>query len=93
LVYLLPFYVGNKLAQIFRLLQGGDVIDRFIAVFSNLRFIDQQPLPSFNLQDMILGLIFAVGIKLIVAVKAQNRKKFRKGTEYGSARWGAYYQL
>ncbi len=88
LAYLLPFYVGNKLAQIFRLLQGGDIIGRFIAVFSNLRFIGQQPLPSFNLQDLIIGLIFAVGIKLIVVMKAQNRKKFRKGTEYGSARWG-----
>jgi len=88
LAYLLPFYVGNKLAQIFRLLQGGDIIDRFIAVFSNLKFIGQYPLPSFNLQDLIIGLIFAVGIKLIVVVKAQNRKKFRKGTEYGSARWG-----
>jgi type IV secretion system protein VirD4 len=88
LAYLLPFYVGNKLAQIFRLLQGGDIIDRFIAVSSNLKFIGQYPLPSFNLQDLIIGLIFAVGIKLIVVVKAQNRKKFRKGTEYGSARWG-----
>ena len=88
LAYLLPFYVGNKLAQIFRLLQGGDIIDRFIAIFSNLKFIGQYPLPSFNLQDLIIGLIFAVGIKLIVVVKAQNRKKFRKGTEYGSARWG-----
>ena len=88
LAYLLPFYVGNKLAQIFRLLQGGDIIDRFIAIFSNLKFIGQYPLPSFNLQDLIIGLIFAVGIKLILVVKAQNRKKFRKGTEYGSARWG-----
>ena len=88
LAYLLPFYVGNKLAQIFRLLQGGDIIDRFIAIFSNLRFIGQHPLPSFNLQDLIIGLIFAAGIKLIVVMKAQNRKKFRKGTEYGSARWG-----
>lgn len=88
LAYLLPFYVGNKLAQIFRLLQGGDIIDRFIAVSSNLKFIGQYPLPSFNLQDLIIGLIFAVGIKLIVVVKAQNRKRFRKGTEYGSARWG-----
>ena len=88
LAYLLPFYVGNKLAQIFRLLQGGDIIDRFIAVSSNLKFIGQYPLPSFNLQDLIIGLIFAAGIKLIVVMKAQNRKKFRKGTEYGSARWG-----
>ncbi len=88
LIYLLPFYVGNKLAQIFRLLQGGDVIDRLIAIFSNLKFIGQHPWPSFNFQDLIVGLVIAGAIKLIVVVKAQNRKKFRKGTEYGSARWG-----
>ncbi|MDI9530595.1 MAG: type IV secretory system conjugative DNA transfer family protein [Chloroflexota bacterium] len=88
LAYLLPFYVGNKLAQIFRLLQGGDIIDRFIAIFSNLKFIGQHPLLSFNLQDLIIGLLFAIVIKIIVVMKAQNKKKFRKGSEYGSARWG-----
>ena len=88
LVYLLPFYVGNKFAQIFRLLQGGDVFDRSIAIFSNLKFIGQHPSPSFNLQDLIAGLVLAGVIKLMVVVKAQNRKKYRKGTEYGSARWG-----
>ena len=28
LIYLIPFYLANKLAQIFRLLQGGDFIER-----------------------------------------------------------------
>ena len=87
-VYLLPFYVANKFAQIFRLLQGGDVLNRFIAIFSNLKFIGQYPWLSFNLQDLISGLLFAGLMKLVVVVNGQNRKKFRKGTEYGSARWG-----
>jgi type IV secretion system protein VirD4 len=87
-VYLLPFYVGNKFSQIFRLLQGGDALDRFIAIFSNPEYIFQNPWPSFNLQDLIVGLLFAGFMKLIVVVKGQNRKKFRKGMEYGSARWG-----
>jgi type IV secretion system protein VirD4 len=87
-VYLLPFYVANKFAQIFRLLQVGDVLDRFIAIFSNLKFIGQYPWLSFNLQDLISGLLFAGLMKLVVVVNGQNRKKFRKGTEYGSARWG-----
>ena len=39
LIYLIPFYLGNKLAQIFRLLQGGDFIDKVIASFTNLPFI------------------------------------------------------
>lgn len=88
LVYLLPFFVGNKLAQIFRLLQGGDALDRIIVIFSNLEYIGQDPWPSFNLQDLAIGLLFAGVMKLVVVMNGQNRKKFRKGMEYGSARWG-----
>ena len=87
-VYLLPFYVGNKLAQVFRLLQGGDALDRFIAIFSNLNFIGQHPWLSFNFQDLAIGLLFAGVMKLVAVAKGQKRKKYRKGTEYGSARWG-----
>ena len=87
-LYLIPFYLGNKFAQIFRLLQGGDVLDRMLAVFANLKFIGQHPWPSFNLQDLVIGFLFAGLMKVVVAVNGQNRKKFRKGTEYGSARWG-----
>ena len=92
-MYLIPFYLGNKLGQLFRLLQGGDVLDRLIAVFANLGIIRQQPMLSFHIQDLLVGLLFAGAIKLVVVLRGQNRKKFRKGTEYGSARWGAYYQL
>lgn len=87
-IYLIPFYLGNKLGQIFRMLQGGDAFDRLIAVFANLGFISQQPMLSFNFQDLLVGLLFAGAIKLVVVLRGQNRKKFRKGTEYGSARWG-----
>jgi type IV secretion system protein VirD4 len=87
-IYLIPFYLGNKLGQIFRLLQGGDAFDRLIAVIANLGFIRQQPLLSFHIQDLLVGLLFAGAIKLVVVLRGHNRKKFRKGTEYGSARWG-----
>jgi len=87
-MYLIPFYFGNKFALVFRLLQGGDVLDRMLAVFANLKFIGQHPWPSFNLQDLVIGFLIAGLIKLVVEVKGRNRKKFRKGSEYGSARWG-----
>ena len=88
LIYLIPFYLGNKLAQIFRLLQGGDFIDKVIASFTNLPFIAKHPWLSFKVQDLLVGLIAAGLLKLIVVIRSQNRKKFRKGVEYGSARWG-----
>ena len=37
----------------------------------------------------IVGLIAGALLKLAVYVKGKNRKKFRQGEEYGSARWSA----
>ena len=88
LIYLIPFYLANKLAQIFRLLQGGDFIDKVITSFANLSFLAQHPWLSFKLQDLLGGISIAGLMTLSVVIRSQNRKKFRKGVEYGSARWG-----
>lgn len=44
--------------------------------------------PSLHPLDLLIGLIGAVCIRLAVYVKGKNAKKYRKGMEYGSARWG-----
>ena len=44
--------------------------------------------PSFHPADLLVGLIGAVIIRLIIYTKGKNAKKYRKGMEYGSARWG-----
>jgi len=46
-------------------------------------FPDPLPIP-----DWFIALAAAVIIKIVVYVKGKNAKKFRKGEEYGSARWG-----
>src|SRR5699024_11599664 len=38
--------------------------------------------------DLLIGFILAAIVKLILYSKSKNAKKFRKGEEYGSARWG-----
>ena len=45
--------------------------------------------PSFHPLDLLIGIVGAVVIRLIVYVKGKNAKKYRKGAEYGSARWSA----
>jgi type IV secretion system protein VirD4 len=37
---------------------------------------------------MLIGLLGAITIRLAVYLKSKNTKKYRKGKEYGSARWG-----
>jgi type IV secretion system protein VirD4 len=53
----------------------------FSAAFNN-------PLPSIHPMDMLIGAIGAGIIALMLQQKKANAKKYRKGTEYGSARWG-----
>ena len=46
------------------------------------------PLPSFNPIDILIGIAGGVIIKLAIYIKGKDAKKYRKGCEYGSARWG-----
>ena len=46
------------------------------------------PLPSFHPVDLLIGVAGGALLKLAVYIKGKNRKKFRQGEEYGSARWG-----
>ena len=40
------------------------------------------------IRDRCVGVVGAVAVRLIVYRKGKNAKKYRKGEEYGSARWG-----
>ena len=44
--------------------------------------------PSFHLFDLLIGVAGAAALRLMVYCKGKNAKKYRKGVEYGSARWG-----
>lgn len=45
-------------------------------------------IPSLNPRDLLVGVSVAALVKLIVYIKGKNKKKYRQGKEYGSARWG-----
>lgn len=47
------------------------------------------PLPSPYPKDLLFGITVGVILRLIVYLKGKNAKKYRKGIEYGSARWGS----
>lgn len=86
--YVFAFYFADKVAFAFRSAAGGDLLSVLSAGMSNLSTAFRNPLPSFNLTDLLIGAAAALLLKLLVYVKAKNRKKFRQGIEYGSARWG-----
>lgn len=88
LPFLMLGYFFNKISQAFTSADGTETGERILNGLTNFSHAFSNPLPSFNPIDLLVGAAGAVIIKLIVYVKGKNAKKFRKGCEYGSARWG-----
>lgn len=88
LPFLMLGYFFNKISQAFTSADGTETGERILNGLTNFSHAFSNPLPSFKPIDLLVGAAGAVIIKLIVYVKGKNAKKFRKGCEYGSARWG-----
>ena len=89
LPYFLFVYPFDKLAQAFRLAPGADLSGKLLSIGSGFSAAFSNALPSFAPMDLLIGIGGAVVIRLAVYVKGKNAKKYRKGMEYGSARWSA----
>lgn len=89
---ILPFigvgFFFNKASQAFTSASGSSFGEKFIEAMNNFGSVFSVPLPSFRPVDLLIGTAGAVLIKAIVWIKGKNAKKYRKGVEYGSARWG-----
>ena len=88
LPYVFAFYFADKIAAVFRLAPGTEFIDKLTNGFAVFGSAFANPLPSFHPVDLLVGLVAGALLKLAVYIKGKNRKKFRQGEEYGSARWG-----
>ena len=86
--YLLFVYLFDKIGQTVRLSPGVDLSGKVLSLGEGFSMAFANPLPSLAPMDLLIGLFGAVLIRLIVYVKGKNAKKYRKGVEYGSARWG-----
>ncbi|HGD3934523.1 TPA: VirD4-like conjugal transfer protein, CD1115 family [Streptococcus agalactiae] len=84
--YLSFFYIGNIFSKHINSYVGGDIIDRLMVGISDIGTLSY--IPSFNPRDLLVGISVAALVKLIVYSKGKNKKKYRQGKEYGSARWG-----
>ena len=88
LPYVFAFYFADKIAAVFRLAPGTEFIDKLTNGFAVFGTAFANPLPSFHPIDLLIGIAGAVIIRLVVYSKQKNAKKYRKGMEYGTARWG-----
>ena len=88
LPYILFGYFGNKMTYAFRSTTDKNFFMRLVKSLGNLGKAFENIFPSFNGYDLLGGLITGAAIWLIVYFKKKNAKKYRRGYEYGSARWG-----
>ena len=88
LPYLLFVYLFAKCGQAYRLAAGVDASAKLLHLTGGISAAFANPLPSLHPFDLCVGVAGAVAVRLIVYSKGKNAKKYRKGEEYGSARWG-----
>ena len=86
--YLLFVWLFDKVAQAFRLSPGADLSEKLLSLGTGFSAAFENAAPSLHPMDLLIGAAGAVLIRLIVYFKGKNAKKYRKGMEYGSARWG-----
>ena len=88
LPYLFFVYLFDKLCQTVRLVPGLDTSEKLLHIGQGFQTAFASSAPSFHALDICVGILGAVLVRLAVYVKGKNAKKYRKGIEYGSARWG-----
>lgn len=88
LPYLLFVYLFDKLCQAVRLAPGLDASEKFLHLSQGFTEAFSSGLPSLYPLDLLVGIAGAVIVRLAVYAKGKNARKYRKGIEYGSARWG-----
>ena len=91
-------YVGialfaTKLGQAMRIAPGTDFSGKVLHMMDGMHAAFSTAVPSFHPLDLCVGVLVAAAIRLTVYVKGKNAKKFRKNTEYGSARWGTHEDI
>lgn len=88
LPYLVLFYVCNRLAWLYHYCYGTNAVSRFMAMLVHSKLAFYRWGISLQPEDLAAGAAAAGILFAVVEYRKRNGRKFRKGEEYGSARWG-----
>ena len=88
LPYLLFVWLFDKVGAAVRLSPGADASAKLLHLGDGFTTAFSSIAPSFHPAYLLIGIAGAVIVRLIIYTKGKNAKKYRRGTEYGSARWG-----
>ena len=86
--YLFVLWACLKLGTAYRLAAGADFPHKLMGLGQTVGPAFADLAPGLDPFDWLVGIVGAVGFRLLIYFKSKNAKKFRRDEEYGSARWG-----
>ncbi|MGJ0680060.1 VirD4-like conjugal transfer protein, CD1115 family [Flavonifractor plautii] len=86
--YLFILWACLKLGTAYRLAPGADFAHKLVGLGQSIGPAFADFAPGLAPFDWLIGIVGAVGFRLLIYFKGKNAKKFRRDEEYGSARWG-----
>jgi len=86
--YVLMGLFATNLGEAWRISQTIDAVNEVGALAQAFPIAMANFLPSLHPFDLMVGIAFGIGMKVVVYVRGKNAKKYRHGAEYGTARWG-----
>ena len=86
--YLFIGWAILKISTAYRMADGADFLTKAMGIGQTIGPAFADLAPGLNPVDWLVGIVGAVGFRLLIYMKSKKAKKFRRDEEYGSARWG-----
>lgn len=86
--YLFIGWACLKMGTAYRLAAGANFGEKLLGLMQTIGVAFADFSPGLNPADWLVGIVGAVGFRLLIYFKSKNAKKYRRDVEYGSARWG-----
>ena len=87
--YLFIGWFCLKIGTAYRLAAGTGFGEKLLGLGQTIGAAFADFAPGLALFDWLVGIVGAVAFRLLIYFKSKNAKKYRKGMEYGTARWSA----
>ena len=86
--YLFIGWAILKISTAYRMAAGADFLTKAMGIGQTIGPAFADLAPGLNPVDWLVGIVGAVGFRLLIYMKSKKAKIFRRDEEYGSARWG-----
>ena len=86
--YLFIGWFCLKIGTAYRLAAGAGFGEKLLGLGQTIGTAFASFAPGLAPLDWLVGIVGAVGFRLLIYCKAKKAKKFRRDAEYGTARWG-----